>query len=330
MKKLIQEYLSSDEFTTRMKENYGEESEIILSFNYGSQFFGLATENSDYDIQVIVKPSVEFLILQKEMRNYVMSTVYKGVEIDIQVKSIQNFIRELSKGTIFNLIFLTELGKSSDSVYIEHELFHNFLDRMVTAIKSSDGHEKVLRDSLLGQLPKQRDLVYPPKTPYFPHKFYMCEVYFTSLKQFMRGQEITLEVTEYQKEKIKYLKSVGLKQQHIKNKEVKELDLTSAEHIRLKNICESEYEYVTKLEEELLSYFDTFKFDNNVKYSTNETMEKVMPFCLEFYNWTKILQGENSVRHRKLIEIELRNHNITFPTKKEENVTREHRPILYQ
>lgn len=36
------------------------------------------------------------------------------------------------------------------------------------------------------------------------------------------------------------------------------------------------------------------------------------------------------MRHRKLIENELRKHNITLPTKKEENVTREPRPILQQ
>lgn len=287
MKKLIQEYLNSDEFTTRMQEIYGVESEIILAFNFGSQFYGLATENSDYDIQVIVKPSLDFLILQKEMRNYVTSTVYKGVEMDIQVKSIQNYMREISKASIMNLIFLTELGKNSNLVYIEHELFHNFLAKMVTAIKSTDGHIKALRDSLLGQVPKQRDLVYPPKSQYFPHKFYMYEVYFTSLKQFVEGNEITVEVTEHQKEKIKELKSVGLKQQHIKNKEVKEIDLTSAEHIRLKNICENEYEYVTKLEDEIVTYFNSLEINENNKYSAKETMEKAMPFCLEFYKWTK-------------------------------------------
>lgn len=304
MKELIQTYLRDKDFIKKIEENYGEGAKIILAFNYGSQFYEVATDTSDFDIQVIVKPSLEYLIMGKNMNNSFTNSIrYKNICIDLQVKSIQNFMRELSKISISTCIFLSGLGKNSKYIYIEDDFFRNFLPIFIETITSTPNYIKGMFDSVLGKMPKEFN--YPPKKEYFPHRFYMSDIYFSTFKHFVETKEFKLIITEEQKNKILFLKSCGFKEQHLKNKEEQkelfdelrkdskftgklesvQINLETPEHMRLKEIYQNEFIYAEELVERMKSYYETNckAQETNVRYLYSVTADRLMPNILKLY-----------------------------------------------
>jgi len=117
---------------------------ILFVTKYGSHLYGTNTENSDLDIKGVFVPSLEDVILKRDIESVSYSTNNQSknskFDVDIQLYSVYKLVNDLVKGDINSIDLLFAYTNTNCTLFVDD----NWLQICVPALKS------LLNGQLLG------------------------------------------------------------------------------------------------------------------------------------------------------------------------------------